>query len=98
VTEEGGDTRDFQGPVPTSHNPDVLAEQIGDPDADDTASGGQEGAAAGAIAGTAVAGPIGLVAGGVVGAVAGIAGEQADPVDDPSVAARRNETADDEER
>jgi hypothetical protein len=97
VTDETGDTRDFHGSVPTSHNPNLIAEQVGDPEADDIMSGGHEGAAAGAIAGTAVAGPVGLVAGAAIGAVAGVAGEEADPVDDPSARARRGDIADDTE-
>lgn len=60
------------GPAPTT-------ESLGDPEADDTRSGAEEGAAMGGLVGTAVAGPIGLAAGAVAGAAVGGAGEVADP-------------------
>ena len=80
----------------------LSTETVGDPDANDPAAAGQEGAAAGAVLGALAGGPIGAVAGAGIGGAAGSAGETVDSSadgrrHDNAAADRTASVADDEE-
>ncbi len=90
------DPRRASMPRPKDRVP--TTETVGDPDADDPAAAGHEGAAAGAVLGTLVGGPIGAVAGAAIGGAAGGVGEKADApaeerrLDDPRSTGHRPAT------